>query len=257
MTVPSPQAHPRPRIGITMDVGAPDESRKTLELPADYAGSVLRAGGLPLLLPFTHDAAAREEMIDLLDGLLVPGGSDLDPRLYGQSPHPKAHIADRDRQDFDLAMLALAERRQLPTLGICMGCQTMNVQRAGTLHQHLPDLPPAPAERLQHRKAGDRSNAHDIALRAGSRLAAAMQLDHLNANSRHHQGIDRVGRGLVATAHAPDGLVEAVEDPSLPFWIAVQWHPENLAGTPHERLFRALVEAARSYRQRRANAERV
>ena len=89
-----------------------------------------------------------------------------------------------------------------------------------------------------------------VALRPGSQVAAAMQLEHLNANSRHHQGIDKVGHGLVPTAFAPDGLVEAVEDPSLPFWVAVQWHPENLAGTPHEKLFRALVEAARAYRQR-------
>jgi putative glutamine amidotransferase len=99
--------------------------------------------------------------------------------------------------------------------------------------------------RLPHRQAVDRTNAHDIALRPGSQVAAAMQLEHLNANSRHHQGIDKVGHGLVPTAFAPDGLVEAVEDPSLPFWVAVQWHPENLAGTPHEKLFRALVEAAR------------
>lgn len=238
----------RPRIGITMDVGAPDENRKTLELPADYAASVASAGGLPLLLPFTHDAGLREEMIGSIDGLLVPGGSDLDPKLYGQTQHPQTDLADRERQDFDFAMLALAEARQLPTLGICMGCQTMNVQRRGTLHQHLPDIAEEPA--LQHRKSGDRSNSHEVAVRPGTHLAAALNLENLEANSRHHQGIDRIGHGLVPAAFAPDGLVEALEDPSLPFWIAVQWHPENLAGTPHERLFAALVEAARAYRAR-------
>jgi putative glutamine amidotransferase len=237
-------APPRPRIGITMDVGAPDENRKTLELPADYATSVAQAGGMPLLLPFTHDAELREEMIASIDGLLVPGGNDLDPKLYGQAQHPTTELADRDRQDFDLAMLALAEARQLPTLGICMGCQTMNVQRRGTLHQHLPEL----SEELQHRKEGERTNAHDVNLRPGTHLAHAMKLENLEANSRHHQGIDRVGHGLIPTAFAPDGLVEALEDPSLPFWVAVQWHPENLAGTPHQRLFTALVEAARAYR---------
>jgi putative glutamine amidotransferase len=238
----------RPRIGITMDAGEPDEARPSLELPRDYVESILRAGGLPLLLPFTHDAEAREEMIAAVDGLLVPGGKDLDPRLYGQAAHAATRIVDRDRQDFDLAMLALAERRQLPTLGICLGCQTMNVQRAGTLHQHLPELNTPDA--LAHRRPGDRSNAHDVALREGSHVAAALQLDHLRANSRHHQGIDKVGHGLVPTAFAPDGLVEAVEDPTLPFWVAVQWHPENLAGTPHEKLFGALVEAAGAYRAR-------
>jgi putative glutamine amidotransferase len=251
----------RPKIGITMDVGQPDLSRKTLELPADYAHAVLRAGGLPLLLPFTHDPAVRLEMIAAVDGLLIPGGDDLDPRLYGQEPHPKNTPADRERQDFDLALLALAEQRQLPTLGVCMGCQTMNVQRRGTLHQHLPDVPPpygtppadAPAA-LAHRKPGDRMNAHEVAVRPGSALARALGLDRLDANSRHHQGIAKLGHGLVPTAFAPDGLVEALEDPTLPFWVAVQWHPENLAGTPHDRLFQALVEAARVYRERRRDA---
>jgi putative glutamine amidotransferase len=190
-------------------------------------------------------------MIAALDGLLVPGGRDLDPRLYGQTPHPATRLADKDRQDFDLAMLALAEARQLPTLGICFGCQAMNVQRRGTLHQHLPESQGPNGDTLQHRKPGDRTNMHDLHIRPGTRLAAALKLHTLPANSRHHQGLDRIGHGLVPSAVAPDGLVEALEDPSLPFWIAVQWHPENLAGTPHERLFEALVEAARAYRRKR------
>jgi putative glutamine amidotransferase len=240
-----------------MDVGAPDEGRKTLELPADYAQSILHAGGMPVLLPFTHDASIREEMIDMLDGLLVPGGSDLDPRLYGQEKHNETKLIDRERQDFDLAMLALAESRQLPTLGICLGCQTMNVQRRGTLYQHLPEeKAPAASEMLPHRKTGDRTNAHDVTVRAGTRLAEAMKLETTEANSRHHQGIAKVGHGLVASAFAPDGLVEAVEDPTLPFWVAVQWHPENLAGSVHERLFAALVEAARTYRSHRDKGKR-
>jgi len=245
----SPPAGPRPRIGITMDVdrgGADDDARKVLELPADYARQIFHAGGMAVLLPFTHDPALRQEMIAALDGLLVPGGGDLDPRLYGQTPHPATRRADKDRQDFDLALLALAEARALPTLGICLGCQAMNVQRRGTLHQHLPDRA---AATLEHRKTGDRRNMHDLDIRPGTRLAAALQLAKLPVNSRHHQGIDRVGHGLVPCAVAPDGLVEAVEDPSLPFWLAVQWHPENLEGTPHERLFEALVEAARAYQR--------
>ena len=243
----------RPRIGITMDVGAPDDGRQTLELPADYAEAIFRAGGMPVLLPFTHDVEIRQEMIDSIDGLLVPGGDDLDPKLYGQPLHPTAKLADRERQTFDLAMLALAEQRQLPTLGICMGCQIMNVQRRGTLHQHLPELEKGegePAAPLEHRKSGDRSNTHEIAIRAGTHLSQAIGLPQMPANSRHHQGIAKIGHGLVASAFAPDGLVEAVEDPTMPFWVAVQWHPENLAGTPHERLFAALVEAARHYRGR-------
>jgi putative glutamine amidotransferase len=243
---------PRPRIGITMDAGSPDESRTTLELPADYANSVMSAGGMPWVLPPTNDPVLREEMINSLDGLLIPGGADLDPKLYGQALHPKTKRVDATRQAFDLAMLSLAERRALPTLGICLGSQTMNVQRRGTLHQHLPERPPSAAPAIEHSRPGDRTNFHPITLHAGTHLSAALQVDSLDANSRHHQGFDKLGHGLIATAHAADGLVEAFEDPSLPFWVAVQWHPENLAGTPHEGLFRALVRAAEAYRRHRA-----
>lgn len=241
----------RPRIGITLDLGQPDEHRLTLELPADYPTSIFRAGGMPILLPFTHDPDARLEMIASLDALLIPGGNDLDPKLYGQPLHPKTTLAPKERQDFDLALLALAEARQLPTLGICMGFQTMNLLRRGTLHQHLPDLPrlaPDAPPLLAHRKPGDRTNFHDVTIHPGTRLATAMQLEHLPANSRHHQGLDRLGHGLVPSAHAPDGLIEALEDPSMPFFLAVQWHPENLPDTPHERLFQALIRAAAAFR---------
>ncbi len=238
----------RPRIGIMLDLGSPEEGRKTLELPADYAASIVRAGGLPLLLAPTHDEALRREMIASVDGLLIPGGNDIDPKLYGQAIHPATQLVDTERQDFDLAMISLAEARRMPALGICMGCQLMNVQRQGSLHQHLPELSGAGDAAMEHRRAGDRVNAHAVQVRAGSQLAAALQTGALEANSRHHQGISRIGHGLVASAAAPDGLVEAIEDPSLPFWIAVQWHPENLAGTPHEKLFAALVKAAAAFR---------
>src|SRR5436190_6560187 len=181
----SPSTSKRPRIGITMDVGAPDEDRPTLELPADYAEAVFRAGGMPVLLPYCHDAEIRAEMIASIDGLLVPGGNDLDPKLYGQAMHAATKLASKDRQDFDLAMLSLAEARQLPTLGICMGCQTMNVQRSGTLHQHLPELE-ATQEILPHRRPGDRSNAHEVTVRPQTQVAAALGGQSVEANSRHH-----------------------------------------------------------------------
>ncbi|MGN6366769.1 MAG: gamma-glutamyl-gamma-aminobutyrate hydrolase family protein [Phycisphaerae bacterium] len=235
---------PRPRIGITLDVGGPDESRKTLELMIDYPNAVLRNGGLPLRLPITHDPDARAQMRDNIDALIVPGGDDLDPKLYGQTPHPNTKLADPERQSFDLALLALAEQRQLPTLGICMGCQTMNVQRRGTLHQHLPDaLPDSP---IQHARKGDRTNFHNVTIHPNTKLAAALKLEQLQANSRHHQGIAKLGHGLLPTALAPDNLIEAFEDPTLPFWLAVQWHPENLANTPHDLLFQALIQAAQT-----------
>jgi putative glutamine amidotransferase len=241
----------RPRIGITLEVakGAPATGERTvLELPADYAERVYQAGGMAVLLACTHDAPLRQEMIADLDGLLLSGGADIDPRLYGQQKHAKTQVMAVDRQDFDLALLALAEAREMPTLGICLGCQMMNVQRRGTLHQYLPEVN---GGKIAHAKPGDRINAHEIEIRAGTKLGHVIGMERLTANSRHRQGIDRVGHGLAPSAWAPDGLVEGVEDPSLPFWMGVQWHPENLGGTAHERLFLALVEAARAFGNRR------
>src|SRR4051812_42092667 len=175
----------KPRIGITLDVGQPDESRKMLELRVDYVQAILAADAFPLLLPFTHDAALRGEMIASIDGLIIPGGSDLHPSLYGQAMHPKTNLVDSDRQAFDLAMLSLAEARKLPTLGICLGSQTMNVQRRGTLHQHLPES--QPESPIPHTKPGDKTHRHDITIRPSTKLGDILQLPALPANSRHHQ----------------------------------------------------------------------
>lgn len=243
----------RPRIGISMDTGEPDEKRRTLELIADYPNAVLRAGGLPLLLPPTHDAAARQEMLSLVQALIIPGGADCDPKLYGQELRPTTHLMDRERQDFDLALLALAEQRRMPTLGICLGCQLMNVARGGTLFQSL--IEQMPPNGIMHARPLKRfppgSAAHTVTVRPGYHLANIYGTPEVAVNSRHSQGIDRIGRGLTATATAPDGLTEALEDPTFSFWVAVQWHPENMVDTPHARLFGALVEAAR----RRPGAE--
>jgi putative glutamine amidotransferase len=247
---------PRPRIGVTMDVGVIDEGRKVWELPTDYARAVTDAGGLPLLLPPTDDADVRAEMIASIDALLIPGGNDLDPSLYGQPQHPKTRLTDEVRQAFDLAMLKLAEARRMPVLGICLGCQVMNVARGGTLHQHLPDVP-LDDQPLQHSKTGDRTNAHGVQVDAGTLLARVIEVGQtMDCNSRHHQAIDRVGKGLIVSARAPDGVVEAVEDPAYPFWMAVQWHPENLAGTPHARLFEGFVKAAAAFGKSRAGDSR-
>ena len=153
---------------------------------------------------------------------------------------------DERRQAFDLAMLALAEQFNLPTLGICLGFQLMNVQRHGTLVQYLPDV--AGAAPINHAADPDKllryDARHPVQPAAGTRLAALFGTGPLMVNSTHRQGVDQLGHGLVPSACAPDGLVEAIEDPTLAFWMGVQWHPERMPAQPQLKLFQALVGAA-------------
>jgi len=232
----------RPVIGITMDYG--DKPNRYV-LVSDYATSIERAGGLPWPLPFRSDLSLIPQFVDRLDGIVFSGGDDLDPTLYGEVRHPKAEPIDPVRQQFELALMNEIERRRLPALGICLGCQLMNVHRGGSLIQFLPDH--ERAEALEHRKLapGDSTRRHEVRLEPGTRLAEAVGKTGISVNTRHKQAISRTGRGLRVIAKAPDGVIEGIEDPSHPFFLAVQWHPENLSHEPeHLAPFKLLVEKA-------------
>ena len=230
----------RPIIGITVDRSdKPDR----YESPMTYASSVEKAGGLPLLLAYKTDRSLIPQIVDMLDGILFSGGDDLDPSSFGQTYHKNAIPIDPARQQFEMALLAEVERRRMPTLGICLGSQLMNVYRGGSLHQFLPDLPRQPM--LEHRKLNDVVPRHDVALQPGSHLAKLLNKTEINANSYHKQSIDQVGRGLRIIGTAPDGVIEGTEDPTLPLFLGVQWHPERLADEPdHLALFKLLVQKA-------------
>ncbi len=236
----------RPIIGISLDNQAADQTRPVYELPAAYPRAIVKAGGIPMLLHHTRDPAMQEAYMRLIDGLLIPGGNDLDPSLYQQLPHAETRRVDSLRQVFDLAMLALAQNRNMPVLGICFGCQAMNVQRGGTLHQYIPDVPrnPVVAHAGNPANTTDRNAWHSVAIAPQSRLHAILNCDQATVNSRHRQAIDRLGAGVTACAASADALVEAIEDRSLKFWIGVQWHAEALDDPPHPELFKAFVAAA-------------
>ena len=236
----------RPVIGITMDYG---ERPNQYMLTYGYASSIERAGGLPWPLPFKTDLSLIPEFVDRLDGILFSGGDDLDPSLYGETRHPSAEPIDPDRQRFELALIAEVERRKMPALGICLGCQLMNVHRGGSLVQFLPDQ--ERAEAVEHRRLapGDSTRRHSVHLEPGTRLAEAIGKREILVNTRHKQAVARTGKGLRVIAKAPDGVVEAIEDPSHPFFMAVQWHPENISDEPeHLAPFKLLVEQARKAR---------
>ncbi len=212
-------------------------------LNTDYVAAVEKAGGLPLPLPFHVDPALCQEYLDTLDGLLFTGGPDLDPSAYGQSWHPRAEPIHPSRQRFEFALLAAAEQRHMPILGICLGSQVMNVHRGGTLHQFLPELKRDNA--LEHRRLDAPQRRHPASLIGESSLRAALGKADLDVNTSHKQAVDQLGRGLRIIAKAPDGVIEGTEDPSGPLFLAVQWHPERLCGeADHLAIFRILVEAA-------------
>lgn len=230
----------RPRIGITTDT---HDCPERYESPAGYATSVEKAGGLPLLLPYRTDLSLVPQMVDALDGVLFSGGNDLDPALYGETYHPQAVPIDPKRQAFELALLAEVERRRMPALGVCLGSQLMNVYRGGSLIQFLPELLRQPP--LEHRKIDGRVPRHPVRVRSESVVARATGHVEIDANSSHKQAIRQVGRGLEIVATAPDGVIEGIEDPSLPLFLGVQWHPERLnEEADHLALFRLLVEKA-------------
>ena len=236
----------RPRIGLAAYWTEATWTNWTLPValvPTGYVEGVRLAGGLPLVLPPTPEGAAEPgEVLDAIDGLVLIGGPDLGLDLYGSPvPHAETGAKQVRRDAFELALLVEARRRGTPVLGICRGMQLIDVAAGGTLEQHLADR----TELGPHRPAPGVFGRHEVELEPGT-LAASILGSPVSVHSAHHQGIATVGKGLVASARAHDGEIEALEDPAQPFCLGVLWHPEEDpegAGAP---LFRALVSAARA-----------
>lgn len=244
--------HERPLIGVTtsevrpaervtpLPEGEPRGREMALGLP--YLRGLEAAGGLPVVIP-PLDEEAIEPLLDRLDGICLSGGPDLDPQTYDHEPHPELGPTEPDLDRFELDIARRADAREMPILAICRGTQALNIVRGGVLHQHLPDISTDVAHRQQ--TAGDQTS-HPVAVEPESRLAAALEGSEIDVNSFHHQAIDRLGEGLVVSATAPDGTIEAVEDPSRRFLIGVQWHAETLVHRPYEaNLFERFVDACR------------
>jgi putative glutamine amidotransferase len=210
-------------------------------LPAVYFQGVTAAGGVATLLPPQPvDSDIAEGALDGLDGLLITGGTDVDPAAYGQQPHPSTDQPGHQRDAWEFALLDAALKRDLPVLGICRGAQVLNVALGGTLHQHLPDV----IGHSGHRAGNAVFTTLPVRTVPGTRLAALVG-ESVDARCYHHQGIAELGEGLVVSGWDADGVIEALELPAHGFVLAVQWHPEE--SLDDLRLFSAIVEAARSY----------
>jgi putative glutamine amidotransferase len=220
--------------------------RPRIEIYPTYTGSVELAGGLPMVLPCTGDPEVVEEQLDRIDCLVLTGGDDYAPSLYGQKKHPKTQVLHPERQSYDLMLARRAMERGVPILGICGGHQLINILLGGDLIQHIEDGPAAGTGKgVQHRSSEGRV-MHGIRIVPGTRLAAIVQAKRMQVNSSHHQAIGRPADGLRVSARSQDGLIEAVETTGNAFLLCVQWHPESMPDKPkHLALFQALVKASR------------
>jgi putative glutamine amidotransferase len=243
-----------PRIGITMRLELESER---FYLSRHYSGAVEAAGGAPVHISLIPQRRYISTILEGLDGILLPGSdSDVDPLRYGAEPHPKLGSVHAIKDETDLLVLEEVEKRALPLFAICFGVQVLNVSRGGTLIQDIPSQIP---KALKHEQGAPRDRpSHSIELEKSSLLYALRGEARALVNSHHHQAIEKVGRDLVATAWAGDGLIEALEDTRPDrFAVGVQWHPE--LGWKEDGLSQALfdrfIEAARLYAGRAGERE--
>ena len=239
---------PRPRIAVTCDVRT--EKRPLAFVFASYVRCVEQAGGLPLLVPPMEDASAVGEILDAMDGFVIVGGEDLDPRLYGEEPLSTHEPLPKWREAFDLALGRALLASEHPVLGICYGCQLLAVVGGGALWQHIPAQV---GETVPHNGRYPDLPRHDVAVQAGSKLHGLLGTDRIVVNSAHHQAIKRLGPGLRVNGVAPDGVVEAYEGEGDRYLYGVEWHPELLDDDASRRLFAGLVAAARPRAASRAS----
>jgi putative glutamine amidotransferase len=245
------QAPRRPNIGITPDWAQPeDQAFPRYELKVPYSDAVLRAGGLPFVLPYSDDPSCVEAYLDRVSGVLVTGGAfDIPPEAYGEAAREGLGALKEGRTAFEAALMRGALKRNMPVLGICGGMQLLNVVLGGTLFQ---DIGREVQGAREHEQKHDRTQPqHPVDVKSGTQLAEALGHGQLMVNSTHHQAVRKVGKDVTISAVAPDGVVEAIESTAHGFALGVQWHPEYMASTipVHTGLYKSFVQKAREHRR--------
>ncbi len=216
----------KPIIGINVDIkkGPPPEA--SLQTP--YLESIHKSGGIPLMIPPMSDDDVQA-VLAKIDGIMFIGGADYSPKRYNEEPDETVKLIDSTRDDFDFRLLKnVLDRRDMPILGICLGCQLLNVGLGGSLIQDIKKR--FPQSEVMHASPNgwqDGFNRHDVNLVKGTRVHEIYGIERLTVSTSHHQAVNAVGKGLTVAAHCDDGVIEAVELPDRRFVIGVQWHPER------------------------------
>jgi putative glutamine amidotransferase len=233
----------RPFIGINADfVPAGKHSGAQLRLSAGYGDAVLAAGGLPVVIPLLGKAAEIDALLDRLDGVILSGGRDLDPRRSGQPTHPAVQPMAERREENDRVLVRRIVQRQMPVLGVGVGMQQLNAACGGSLYLHLPEDQP---RALPHFDPTGGPHRHAVLLEPNTRIEEIYGGGEIRVNSAHHQAVRQVGTGLRIGALAPDGIIEAIEavEPNW-FCVGVQWHPESeTASALDMQLFECFIQA--------------
>jgi putative glutamine amidotransferase len=215
----------KPLIGLNADFrAAKKDSPAFTFVAAGYYDCISAVGGIPVILPPHADEADLDRVLDMLDGVVLIGGGDLDPRRDGFMLHPSLRLMDSRREDFDRMLMNLVAQRRLPVFGIGAGMQLINLQQGGNLHLHIPeDLPKA----IPHKDAMDSAHRHGLEVVPGTLMERVFGDGEIRVNSMHHMAIDELAPGLLVSARSPDGVIEAFESKMDDWWIlGTQFHPE-------------------------------
>ncbi len=240
----------RPIIGITCTTMEPDGGSAVNGIGTSYINAIEHADGTPILLPLIQNDSCIADFLNVIDGLLLSGGVDADPSLYGEEPQPELGRIDVDKDRVEMSLIRRALQIDIPILGICRGIQILNVAAGGTLYQ---DISMSSNPVLKHRQNAPRSHAtHSIDIQEGSLLLDILGHSAIRVNSFHHQAVKKIAPGFIASAATRDGIIEGIESTQHTFVVGVQFHPENMwqNNPPVANLFVAFIRAAEAYKQR-------